>query len=69
VRHCAVTASRKTRYRQRSAAGKIGFTVEIDGAVISWLEELHWLTRRESHGRAEIGDAIRRLLHDAAEEK
>jgi hypothetical protein len=27
------------------------------------------LTRREILRRAEIGDAIRRLLHDAAEEK
>jgi hypothetical protein len=43
--------------------------IEVDGAMISWLERLRWLQRREIHRRAEIADAIRRLLADAAGQK
>ena len=40
--------------------------VEVDGEVVEMLARLGWLERRDVHERGEIGDAIGRMIADAA---
>ena len=59
-------AQRKREYRHRLAAGVVVVPVPVSRDVIGMLLDLHWLPVEASEDRSRIGDAIARLLDDAA---
>jgi hypothetical protein len=58
----SAAAARKRRFRARQAVGVAIADVEYDCETVRMLVYLRWLKPRESHSRAEVADAIKRLL-------
>jgi hypothetical protein len=59
-------AERQRRYRERLRTGDVVVRVEVPVVVITMLLDLGWLQAEESEDRRQIGEAIARLLPDAA---
>jgi hypothetical protein len=60
-------AMRQRRFRERQAAERMVVQIEVDRRVIDWLARTQWLTPRgECVSRAEICDAIERMIEDSA---
>jgi hypothetical protein len=57
--------ARDRRHRRRLAEGVVMATVAIDPEVVAWLRRTQWLVGPRE-GRAEVADALSRLLQDAA---
>jgi hypothetical protein len=60
-------AEKQRRYRLRLAKHQIVTPVDIDERIISFLVKMRWLAEPDACRRARIGDAIRRLIEEAAE--
>jgi hypothetical protein len=59
-------AAQQRRHRLRLAAGRRVYPVELDGRSIDFLISLHWLDPAKAADDREVGDAIRRMVADAA---
>ena len=57
---------RQQRYRQRVRDGRIVAPVPVDAATIDFLVRTRWLAECDADDRRKIGDAIARMLKDAA---
>jgi hypothetical protein len=66
ARRLALRRERDRRWRQRAAAGQCCVTVSIDTAVVNMLVRARWLEPREVFSRAELADAISKMLHEAS---
>jgi hypothetical protein len=58
--------ARHARYRQRLKASVIVAPVEIGEDVVGMLVRLKWITERDAADRGKVGDAVARMLRDAA---
>jgi hypothetical protein len=57
----------QARYRARVAAGVMTVNIAIDHRVVDWLVATRWLPGREVYTRAEIADALARMIADATQ--
>ena len=54
------------RHRQRLANGRRVYLIELDGAILDLLVQLHWLSDGATGDDAEVARAVQALLTDAA---
>jgi hypothetical protein len=57
---------RFARYRARRRNGRMAVTVELGPEVLDMLIRAHWLEERHAGDRMAIGQAIARMLAEAA---
>ena len=57
---------RHRRFRQRRAAGRAVYQVELGGEELEFLIRTHWLLEGEACDRDAVGAGITRMLADAA---
>jgi hypothetical protein len=57
---------RRRRFRQRQAAGRACYTVELGAAELDFLIRTGWLLDGEASDRNAVGAGIARMLADAA---
>jgi hypothetical protein len=61
-------AAKQRRYRQRVAKHETVIPVRVGPRGIDLLIRLHYLPPRDSHARELIGEAVSRMIADAAEQ-
>ncbi|MCK1303894.1 hypothetical protein IVB33_39870 [Bradyrhizobium sp. 24] len=61
-------AAKQRRYRERLAKAEVLIPVRVGPRGIDLLIRLHYLPPRDSHAREQIGEAVSRMLADAAEQ-
>jgi len=57
---------RRRRYRQRQAAGRAVYLVELSTIEIDWLIRLRWLSETEVSDREAVGRAIAAMVAASA---